>query len=184
MARDGARKDERKANRRGAARLAAGQALYPMEIARPGANDLLAEFESHWIGREGERGDYLPADAAVFRDRDGQRRTRPDRTAVSCRGVRAVHALTRRRLHRLIGEVEVDLRLCPNQRIANGKALGLRKFDDEFQAISSSARWYSGTRSRKRFIATAVTSRAIWLPRQKCLPAPKPRWPCGRRSMS
>src|ERR1700716_781242 len=39
-----------KANRRGAARLAAVQALYQMDIAGKGLNDILAEFESHWLG--------------------------------------------------------------------------------------------------------------------------------------
>jgi N utilization substance protein B len=68
MARDGAPKDERKANRRGAARLAAVQALYQMEIAGTGLNDILAEFEGHWIGREVEGAQYLPAEAAFFRD--------------------------------------------------------------------------------------------------------------------
>jgi len=61
-------KDERKANRRGAARLAAVQALYQMDIAGTGVNDILAEFESHWIGREVEGEQYLPAEAAFFRD--------------------------------------------------------------------------------------------------------------------
>jgi transcription antitermination protein NusB len=61
-------KDERKANRRGAARLAAVQALYQMDIAGTGLNDILAEFESHWIGREVEGAQYLPAEAAFFRD--------------------------------------------------------------------------------------------------------------------
>src|SRR5206468_12843822 len=59
---------ERKANRRGAARLAAVQALYQMDIAGTGLNDILAEFESHWIGREVEGAQYLPAEAAFFRD--------------------------------------------------------------------------------------------------------------------
>src|SRR5262249_62091679 len=68
MVRAGARKDERKANRRGAARLAAVQALYQMDIAGTGLNDILAEFESHWIGREVEGAQYLPAEAAFFRD--------------------------------------------------------------------------------------------------------------------
>src|ERR671934_125478 len=68
MARSGAWKDERKANRRGAARLAAVQALYQMDIAGTGVNDILAEFESHWIGREVEGAQYLPAEAAFFRD--------------------------------------------------------------------------------------------------------------------
>jgi N utilization substance protein B len=57
-----------KANRRGAARLAAVQALYQMDIAGKGLNDILAEFESHWIGREVEGEQYLPAEAAFFRD--------------------------------------------------------------------------------------------------------------------
>jgi transcription antitermination protein NusB len=61
-------KDERKANRRGAARLAAVQALYQMDIAGTGVNDIMAEFESHWIGREVEGDQYLPAERAFFRD--------------------------------------------------------------------------------------------------------------------
>ncbi len=61
-------KNERKANRRGAARLAAVQALYQMEIAGTGLNEILAEFESHWMGREVEGAQYLPAEAAFFRD--------------------------------------------------------------------------------------------------------------------
>jgi N utilization substance protein B len=63
MARDAVPKEERKANRRGAARLAAVQALYQMDIAGSGLNDILAEFESHWIGREVEGAQYLPAEA-------------------------------------------------------------------------------------------------------------------------
>lgn len=58
----------RKANRRGAARLAAVQALYQMDIAGTGLNDIFAEFESHWIGREVEGDEYLPAEAAFFRN--------------------------------------------------------------------------------------------------------------------
>jgi len=61
-------KDGRKANKRGAARLAAVQALYQMDLAGTGLNDILAEFESHWIGREVEGAQYLPAEAAFFRD--------------------------------------------------------------------------------------------------------------------
>jgi len=68
MARDAVPRQERKANRRGAARLAAVQALYQMDIAGTGLNDILAEFESHWIGREVEGAQYLPAEAAFFRD--------------------------------------------------------------------------------------------------------------------
>src|SRR5262249_36133339 len=59
---------EKKANRRGAARLAAVQALYQMDIAGAGINDIFAEFESHWLGGEVEGEKYLPAEAAFFRD--------------------------------------------------------------------------------------------------------------------
>lgn len=59
---------ERKANRRGAARLAAVQALYQMDIAGTGLNEILSEFEAHWIGREVEGEQYLPAEAAFFRE--------------------------------------------------------------------------------------------------------------------
>ena len=61
-------KGERKANQRGAARLAAVQALYQMDIAGAGLNEILAEFESHWLGREVEGDTYLPAEAAFFRN--------------------------------------------------------------------------------------------------------------------
>ena len=61
------RQDDRKANRRGAARLAAVQALYQMDVAGTGLNEIFAEFESHWIGREVEGSQYLPAEAAFFR---------------------------------------------------------------------------------------------------------------------
>jgi N utilization substance protein B len=64
----GKRGDERKANRRGAARLAAVQALYQMEVAAKGLNEIVAEFESHWMGREVEGSQYLPAEAAFFRE--------------------------------------------------------------------------------------------------------------------
>ncbi len=61
-------KEARKANKRGAARLAAVQALYQMDLAGSGLNEILAEFESCWIGREVEGAQYLPAEAAFFRD--------------------------------------------------------------------------------------------------------------------
>ena len=67
MTHDATPKDPRKANRRGAARLAAVQALYQMDIAATPVNDILAEFNSHWIGREVEGSQYLPAEAAFFR---------------------------------------------------------------------------------------------------------------------
>ena len=58
----------RKANRRGAARLAAVQALYQMDMTGAGLNEILAQFESHWLGREVEGEQYLPAELAFFRD--------------------------------------------------------------------------------------------------------------------
>ena len=75
--------DPPKANRRGAARLAAVQALYQMDIAGKGLNDILAEFESHWLGQEVEGEQYLPAEAAFFRDivRGVHRRAAPARSA-------------------------------------------------------------------------------------------------------
>jgi N utilization substance protein B len=59
---------DKKANRRGAARLAAVQALYQMDLASTGLDEILAQFESHWIGREVEGAQYRPAEAAFFRD--------------------------------------------------------------------------------------------------------------------
>ena len=61
-------KQARKANKRGAARLAAVQALYQMDLAGTGFNDIVAEFESHWLGGEVEGAQYMPAEAAYFRD--------------------------------------------------------------------------------------------------------------------
>jgi N utilization substance protein B len=63
-----AKSADKKANRRGSARLAAVQALYQMDIAGAGINDIFAEFESHWLGGEVEGDKYLPAEAAFFRD--------------------------------------------------------------------------------------------------------------------
>jgi len=61
-------KAARKANKRGAARLAAVQALYQMDLAGTGLNEIMAEFESHWLGGEVEGAQYMPAEAAFFRD--------------------------------------------------------------------------------------------------------------------
>ena len=58
----------KRSDQRSAARLAASQALYQMEIADKGLNDILAEFEAHWIGQEIEGDAYTPADPAFFRD--------------------------------------------------------------------------------------------------------------------
>lgn len=55
-------------DQRSAARLAIVQALYQMEVAGKGINEIFAEFESHWIGREIEGVQYKPAELAFFRD--------------------------------------------------------------------------------------------------------------------
>jgi len=57
-----------KAEHRSAARLAAVQALYQMDVTGKGVNEALAEFETHWIGREVEGDQYKPAELAFFRD--------------------------------------------------------------------------------------------------------------------
>ena len=57
----------RPANQRGAARLAAVQALYQMDIGRATLEDTLAQFGAFHLGREVEGEQYLPADADFFR---------------------------------------------------------------------------------------------------------------------
>ena len=60
--------EPKKANKRGAARLAAVQALYQMDLAGTGLNDIVSEFERHWLGGEIEGAQYRPAEVAFFRD--------------------------------------------------------------------------------------------------------------------
>jgi N utilization substance protein B len=91
MAKAAPRDEVRRANRRGAARLAAVQALYQMDLAGTPLHDILAQFEGHWIGREVEGDEYLPAEAAYFRDLVGgvvaeQRRLDPMIDAALARG--------------------------------------------------------------------------------------------------
>ena len=57
-----------KAAERSAARLAAVQALYQMEVSGKGVIDALAEFEAFWIGREVEGISFKPAENEFFRD--------------------------------------------------------------------------------------------------------------------
>ena len=52
---------------RSTARLAAVQALYQMDVAGTGVAQSMAEFETHWIGREIEGDTYKPAEVAFFR---------------------------------------------------------------------------------------------------------------------
>ena len=53
---------------RSAARLAAVQALYQMDVSGTGVTDALAEFEAHWLGREVEGIKFQPSDTAFFRN--------------------------------------------------------------------------------------------------------------------
>jgi N utilization substance protein B len=57
-----------KGEKRSAARLAAVQALYQMDMAGTPLPDTLAQFESHWLGKEVDGDEYKPAEAAFFRD--------------------------------------------------------------------------------------------------------------------
>ena len=60
--------EARNANKRGAARLAAVQALYQMDLAGTGVNEIMTQFEKHWLGGEIEGVQYRPAEPAYFRD--------------------------------------------------------------------------------------------------------------------
>ncbi len=57
-----------KTRERSAARLAAVQALYQMDIVATPLPNILAEFENHWIGQRVEGDQYRKAEAAFFRD--------------------------------------------------------------------------------------------------------------------
>jgi N utilization substance protein B len=53
---------------RSAARLAAVQALYQMDVSAKSVTDIFAEFETFWIGREVEGIEFQPSDLGFFRD--------------------------------------------------------------------------------------------------------------------
>lgn len=55
------------ANQRGAARLAAVQALYQMDIGGTGVLEVVSEYEAHRLGQELDGDTYLKADASWFR---------------------------------------------------------------------------------------------------------------------
>ncbi len=55
------------ANKRGAARLSAVQALYQMDVGGMGLTEIVAEYESFRLGREIDGETYLQADASWFR---------------------------------------------------------------------------------------------------------------------
>jgi N utilization substance protein B len=59
---------QRPANQRGAARLAAVQALYQMDLGGASLPDVIAEFEAYRLGKELDGDQYRDADKAFFRD--------------------------------------------------------------------------------------------------------------------
>ena len=58
----------RPANQRGAARLAAVQALYQLDVGGAQLTEVVAEFENYRLGKEVDGDQYRDADAAFFRD--------------------------------------------------------------------------------------------------------------------
>ena len=67
MSNDNSEQPVKQANQRGAARLAAVQALYQMDIGGTGVLELVAEYEEYRLGREIDGETYLKADASWFR---------------------------------------------------------------------------------------------------------------------
>ncbi len=57
----------KQANKRGAARLAAVQALYQMDVVGTGMLEIVAEYEEHRLGKEVDGAQYLEADPQWFR---------------------------------------------------------------------------------------------------------------------
>ena len=60
-------REVRSANKRGAARLAAVQALYQMDMSDVTISDVVAEYENLRIGQEVDGDEYLEADLGWFR---------------------------------------------------------------------------------------------------------------------
>jgi N utilization substance protein B len=67
MSKDDARPDVKQANQRGAARLAAVQALYQMELSGTGVLEIVSEYENFRLGQEIDGEQYLKADPSWFR---------------------------------------------------------------------------------------------------------------------
>ena len=67
MSNDDIQRPAKTANQRGAARLAAVQALYQMDIGGAGVLEIVAEYEAHRLGQEIDGETYLKADASWFR---------------------------------------------------------------------------------------------------------------------
>jgi N utilization substance protein B len=67
MSKDESTKDMKQANQRGAARLAAVQALYQMELSGTGVLEIVSEYENFRLGQEIDGDQYLKADPSWFR---------------------------------------------------------------------------------------------------------------------
>jgi len=67
MSNQGMERPAKTANQRGAARLAAVQALYQMDIGGAGVLEVVAEYEAHRLGQEIDGDTYLKADPSWFR---------------------------------------------------------------------------------------------------------------------
>jgi N utilization substance protein B len=67
MSNENSERPVKTANQRGAARLAAVQALYQMDIGGTGVLEIVAEYEAHRLGQEIDGETYLKADASWFR---------------------------------------------------------------------------------------------------------------------
>jgi N utilization substance protein B len=67
MTNDEIERPAKTANQRGAARLAAVQALYQMDVGGTGVIEVVAEYETHRLGQELDGETYLKADASWFR---------------------------------------------------------------------------------------------------------------------
>ena len=67
MSNDESERPVKTANQRGAARLAAVQALYQMDVGGTGVLEVVAEYETHRLGQELDGDTYLKADASWFR---------------------------------------------------------------------------------------------------------------------
>ncbi|WP_137158231.1 transcription antitermination factor NusB [Rhizobium sp. FKL33] len=67
MSSDKQSQDIKPANQRGAARLAAVQALYQMELSGTGVLEIVSEYENFRLGQELDGEQYLKADPSWFR---------------------------------------------------------------------------------------------------------------------
>lgn len=67
MSDEAEKQDVKQANQRGAARLAAVQALYQMELSGTGVLEIVSEYENFRLGQEIDGQQYLKADPSWFR---------------------------------------------------------------------------------------------------------------------